>query len=59
MFSNLVRRFKIEGDRVMADMIDVRDLPEKDVRLIERMVERIRIKAKQDKAKSKRSKISA
>ena len=35
----------------MASMIDVRDLPEKDVRLIERLVERLRIKAKRDKAK--------
>lgn len=51
MFSNYLRRFKIAGDKVMASMIDVRDLPEKDVRLIERLVERLRIKAKRDKAK--------
>lgn len=35
----------------MASMIDVRDLPEKDVRLIERLVERLRNKAKREKIK--------
>jgi hypothetical protein len=35
----------------MTSMIDVRDLPEKDVRLIEQLVERLRIKTRVEKTK--------
>jgi hypothetical protein len=51
MFSNYLRRLKIAGDKVMASMIDVRDLPEKDVRLIERLVKRLRTRAKREKTR--------
>lgn len=41
-----------EGEHKMADTINVRDLPEKDVQLLERWVERLRAKAGRERQRS-------
>lgn len=41
-----------KGEHRMADTINVRDLPEEDVQLLERWVERLRAKARRERQRS-------